>query len=256
MNSFNDPKVLIQVDETEDTEWNDILRQHGVIPERPPSPMTQLEDALEDTLRKQQDNRLEDKNLSELEELEDEEDEAFFEFYKQKRIAEIKKMQEKAKFGQVFHVSKHEYNEEITRCSKGEDDGNKVYVFVHLSSEGKLQSRLLSALFQQAALKFPDLKFVEIPANRAIEEYPESNIPTLLVYYGGDVLEKFITLLELGGNSTTLADLENLIVKVGAVDVKDHRLLVNRDSEEDVEQKKLGSVNKTIGSGFSSRFDR
>ena len=29
----NDPKFQVQVDPNEDTEWNDILRQHGIIPE-------------------------------------------------------------------------------------------------------------------------------------------------------------------------------------------------------------------------------
>ena len=70
----NEPMFQVQVDESEDTEWNDILRAKGVIPERPPSPTQQLEEALEEALARQHENRLEGKALSDLEELEDDED--------------------------------------------------------------------------------------------------------------------------------------------------------------------------------------
>lgn len=253
----NEPLVKVDVDETEDTEWNDILRQHGVIPQRPPSPTAQLEEALEEALAKQHENRLEGLDFSDLEELEDEEDEEFLDIYRRKRMAEIQKLQEKSKFGQVFHINKPEYNKEITECSLGskekEDDG--VYVFVHMSLESKMQSRILSSLFDQAARKFPQIKFVDIPANRAIENYPENNCPTLIVYYRGQVLKNLVTLLELGGNDTSITDLENLMVKVGAVDEKDERLAINADDDEAREERANRYTRKGIKSGITGKFN-
>lgn len=266
----NEPQFQVQVDETEDTEWNDILRQHGVIPERPPSPTAQLEEALEQALEKQHQNRLEDKDLSDLEELEDDEDEDFLEFYKRKRMAEIRKLQQRAKFGEVYHINKPEYNKEVTQCSMGNSNKNRdylenankeqegdegVYVFVHLSLQSKLQSRLLSSLFQQLARKFPQLKFVEIPGNRAIENYPENNCPTLIVYYKGEVVKNLVTLLELGGNDTTLEDMEKLIVKVGAVNEKDDRLIMNQDDDESREERYSKLAKRGIRSGITGRFN-
>jgi hypothetical protein len=61
---------------------NDILRKHGVIPEKPPSPTPILQEALEEAVKRAHENRLEDKDLEELNELEDEEDEAFLEKYR------------------------------------------------------------------------------------------------------------------------------------------------------------------------------
>lgn len=253
----NEPLVKVDVDETEDTEWNDILRQHGVIPQRPPSPTAQLEEALEEALAKQHENRLEGLDFSDLEELEDEEDEEFLDVYRRKRMAEIQKLQEKSKFGQVFHINKPEYNKEITECSLGskekEDDG--VYVFVHMSLESKMQSRILSSLFDQAARKFPQIKFVDIPANRAIENYPENNCPTLIVYYRGQVLKNLVTLLELGGNDTSITDLENLMIKVGAVDEKDERLAINADDDEAREERANRYTRKGIKSGITGKFN-
>ncbi|CCE63969.1 hypothetical protein TPHA_0G01320 [Tetrapisispora phaffii CBS 4417] len=271
----NEPMFQVQVDETEDTEWNDILRAKGVIPERPPSPTAQLEEALEDALKKQHENRLEDKDISDLEELEDDEDEDFLAFYKQKRLAELAKLQQRSKFGDVYHINKPEYNKEVTEASKGakkvsngtylnsidnneskEESSNAVYVFVHLSLQSKLQSRILSHIFQTEAPKFPEIKFVDIPGPRAIENYPENNCPTLIVYYNGDVVRNIVTLLGLGGNDTKIGDFEQLLVKVGAVKENDNRLIMNVDSEESREERKLTFANKkSIRSGIRGKFN-
>lgn len=264
----NEPMFQVQVDESEDSEWNDILRAKGVIPERAPSPTAKLEEALEEAIAKQHENRLEDKDLSDLEELEDDEDEDFLEAYKMKRLNEIRKLQERSKFGEVFHINKPEYNKEVTLASQGkkyegsqtdddsEEDDSGVYVFVHLSLQSKLQSRILSHLFQSAASKFREVKFVEIPANRAIENYPESNCPTLIVYYRGEVIKNMITLLELGGNNSKMEDFEDFMVKVGAVTEKDNRLIMNRDDEESREERKMHfAEKKSIRSGIRGKFN-
>lgn len=276
----NEPMFQVQVDESEDTEWNDILRQHGIIPERPPSPTAEIEEALEEAIRKQHDNRLEGKDLSDLEELEDDEDDDFLQFYRQKRMVEIANLQKKSKFGSVFHISKPEYNKEVTQASQGEvatevkknssyldsneikntkEDSKGTYVFVHLSSQTKLQSRLLSHLFEDAARKFPDIKFVEIIGSRAIENYPEDNCPTLIVYYKGEVLKNLVSLLELGGNDTNMRDLEDLMVRVGAVDDKDSRLIINSNDEDsdanETRHLKVLNSKKTIRSGITGKFN-
>ena len=61
---------------------NDILRKHGIIPEKPPSPTPIIEEAILEARQREHDNRLEGKDLDELNALEDEEDEAFLEIYR------------------------------------------------------------------------------------------------------------------------------------------------------------------------------
>ncbi|WLF79456.1 Proteolipid protein 2 [Lodderomyces elongisporus] len=233
-------KIPVEVNPDEDTEWNDILRAHGVIPEKPPSPSAQLEEALEDAVRKQHENRLENKDLDELDELEDQEDEEFLNFYKQKRLNELKELTAKKKFGSVLPVSKSEYEDEVTKASKD------TYVVVHLSLQSSLQSRLLGSLMTQLAIKFPELKFCDIPAQRCIENYPESNCPTLIVYHNSNVLKQYITLTQLGGNATTLQDLEQVLVNVGAVKDNDQRLVINNEDEDAQEARKLRFAKKSV----------
>ena len=61
---------------------NDILRKHGIIPEKPPSPTAQIQEALQEAKILAHENRLEDKTLDELDELEDDEDEEFLAQYR------------------------------------------------------------------------------------------------------------------------------------------------------------------------------
>ena len=62
---------------SEDTQWNDALRRHGILPEKEVSE-DQLIDLVEETVQQKTGNVVkayEDMTLEELEELEDEEDE-------------------------------------------------------------------------------------------------------------------------------------------------------------------------------------
>ena len=93
-----DMPINVPVDDPNaDTEWyveglvkdcahtmhrNDILRKHGVIPQKPPSPTPMIQEALEEAQKQAHDSRLEDKDLDELHELEDDEDDAFLDKYR------------------------------------------------------------------------------------------------------------------------------------------------------------------------------
>lgn len=52
------------------------------------------------------------------------------------------------------------------------------------------------------ASKFGDIKFCEIRADMCIENYPERNTPTILVYRNGDIKRQIVTLRELRGDKT------------------------------------------------------
>ena len=58
------------------------MRKHGIIPEKPPSPTPLIQEALLEARRQAHEQRLENKDLEELNALEDEEDEAFLETYR------------------------------------------------------------------------------------------------------------------------------------------------------------------------------
>lgn len=246
--SLNDIQVPVEVDPNEDTEWNDILRAKGIIPERPKSPTEELEEALEQAVKAQHENRLETKNLDELAELEDEEDEDFLEIYKQKRFQELQELQQKLKFGSVQHVTKPEYADEVTKAS------DSCFVLLHMLLQLAVQSRLLGLLMVTLARKFPEIKFCEIPANRCVENYPELNCPTLIIYHKQQIAKQYVTLTQLGGSDCNVKDIEKVLVEVGAVKDADERLEINQHEEDLEEARRTRFVQKGIR-GSSIRDD-
>lgn len=75
-------------------------------------------------------NNLEEKTLDELDELEDEEDERVLEEYRRKRIAEMKELASKSKYGEVREITAEDYIQEVNNA--GED----VWVILHLYKSG------------------------------------------------------------------------------------------------------------------------
>ncbi|KAJ5235340.1 Phosducin-like protein [Penicillium citrinum] len=220
--------MQVEVNPNEDTEWNDILRQHGIIPEKPKDPEPLIQEALLEATRKAHENRLEDKDIDELDALEDEEDEDFLQQYRQKRLAELSTLQQTSLFNQVYPLQKVDYAREVT------DASNNAFVLVNLTSQGaNVESRVLTELWRQMAAKFGDIKFCEIRADMCIEGYPEKNTPTILVYKDTEIKRQLITLRELNGPRTKVEDLEKLLIDLGALKESDVRLKKRSDSMDD-----------------------
>lgn len=228
---------------------NEILRKHGVIPEKPPSPTPMIEEAIAEAHRLAYENRLEGKDLSDLDDLEDLEDETFLEQYRQKRLQELSALQKKSTHGAVYPISKPDYSREVTDASQTSP------VLVNLtSSEGNtnVESRVLSDLWRQAAREYGEVKFCEMRADKAIENYPERNTPTILVYSKGDIAKQVVTLATVGGVRMNMLDLDKLLVEVGAVKDNDMRVAKRRRAAEDAAEEKAASANK----GIKSSSDR
>jgi hypothetical protein len=226
------------------THRNDILRKHGIIPEKPPSPTPLIEEAILEARRLAHENRLEGKDLSDLEDLEDEEDETFLEQYRQKRMQELSALQKKSVHGSVYPISKPEYQREVT------DASNSGPVFVNLtSSQGSnVESRVLSQLWRQAAQEYGEIKFCEMRADKAIEGYPERNCPTILVYNKGDITKQVVTLATVGGIRMSMLDLDKILVEVGAVKDSDMRVIKRRREAEDAEEGRAAGASRGIKS--------
>ncbi|KAJ5132318.1 hypothetical protein N7448_006476 [Penicillium atrosanguineum] len=229
--------MQVEVNPNEDTEWNDILRQHGIIPEKPKDPEPLIQEALIAAQHRAYENRLEDKDIDELDALEDEEDEGFLEHYRQKRLAELSTLQQTSLFNQVYPLQKVDYAREVT------DASNNAFVLVNLTSQGaNVESRVLTELWRQLAAKFGDIKFCEIRADMCIENYPEKNTPTILVYKDTEIRRQLVTLRELNGPRTKLPDLEKLLVDIGALQESDVRLK-KRDDDEEEDYRKNDNLN-------------
>ncbi|KAG8900524.1 mitochondrial Homoaconitase, partial [Tulasnella sp. 403] len=124
----------------EDTEFNDILRKHGILPAReeaPPSPPPPPPPTLSDVMK--------DKSPEELttlaEDAADSEDERLIEAYRRQRLQEMKVHIRTSRFGEVKPIGRDDYSREVTEASKtdepdAEEKGLGMGVVVFLYKEG------------------------------------------------------------------------------------------------------------------------
>jgi len=202
----------------EDTEWNDALRKHGIIPQKQDKEITEedIVNLLEETVEaKSQGKALSDMTYDELNENEDdidEEDERMFEQYRRQRLAEMRQVQMSARFGEVGEITHADYVQQVNQAGDG------VWVVLHVYKDGLPLCRLVDHHMRALAHKFPATKFLRSLAQVCIPNYPDHNLPTLFVYYESDLKKQWVGPLSLpGGMSLKQEELEWLLAQVGAV---------------------------------------
>lgn len=203
-------------DPNEDTEWNDVLRAKGIIPQKTKEKEITEDEIigmLENTIKEKQGEKdLSKLGLDELDELEDSEDEAVLLEYRKKRIAEMQAFAQKAKFGSVLEISGQDYVEEVTKA------GPEIYVVLHLYSRGVPFCALINQLMNQLAVRFPATKFIRAIATTCIPNYPERNLPTIFIYYEGQLKKQYVGTVELGGPNLTCDELEYMLGQTKAIE--------------------------------------
>ncbi|CAH2223171.1 phosducin 3 [Pelobates cultripes] len=195
-------------DPNADTEWNDILRKHGIVP---PKETPKDEEAEEEDVLQQQSVVKTYETLEENEDDFNEEDEHAIELYRLQRIAQWQATQVKNKFGEVGEISGQDYVREVTEAGKG------IWVILHLYKQGIPICTLINQHLSVLARKFKDVKFLKAISTTCIPNYPDENLPTIFVYLDGNIQTQFIGPLMFGGMNLTKDELEWKLAESGAV---------------------------------------
>jgi len=75
------------------------------------------------------------------------------------------------------------------------------------------QCKILAAVLNQFAARYPMLKIVKIQGDQCIENYPDRLMPTLLIYGPNDFRTQMVGLAELGGNNTKVQGIIFIFVR-------------------------------------------
>lgn len=283
----------------ETTEFEDILREKGVLPPKEEEKVKALEALVEEAkeLREAERDHLAEKSLDELGEMEDEyADSRTLDAYRRRRVEQLRLAALRNKFGRVYPLRRDEFSREVTEASRegmpekdkakgrgggrddeddeaaegyaaagsraassvggagsgaasagGEEGEGGVYVVVLLYKAGIPDSRLMEDLFARVAEKHKATKFMKIVADQCIEGYPDRNVPTLLVYYRGEVRANLVGLSQFGGQKATADCVEWVLSKQGAV---------STELDEDPRKKLDGSGRGGRGGLFGGRGGR
>ncbi|EJU05693.1 thioredoxin-like protein [Dacryopinax primogenitus] len=220
----------------EDTEFNDALRKHGILPpkaapERSPSP--EAGPTLSDQLAQA--------DLDELEELADEENdsdtERFMRQYQRQKVAELRREAGGARFGTVRPIGRDDYTREITDASKeddeGEGSGTGVVAFLYKDRLGDQ--------IQELARRYPHTKFVSIVGDKCIPNYPDRNVPTLLMYRKGEMTNQVVAWGVAGDRS--IEELEAVLIASQVInpklEIKRRRANAEDDEDEEVPKRSI-----------------
>lgn len=222
----------VEVDPTEDTEWNDVLRAHKIIPEKAPDPDANRDELVAEARQLQYDSRLDDLELDELDDLEDDEDDEIVQEYKMKRMKEMQETAQRSVFGTMVPIGKGEYTREVTEASE------RHWIFVFLYKDYLAASKKLRPIMSEFAQRYGSIKVCAIVADQAIESYPDQAVPTILIYHKNDMKEQFVGLKV----TTTLVDIEKIAVGLGALtedDVRRSRKRVGVQREEQAREEEV-----------------
>lgn len=234
----------------EDTEFNDALRKHGIIPPRDPTPPTPSPPS-----SPKLESLLENASSTKLQELEDEavdsDTERMIASYSRQRLAELRATGRSARFGEIYRIGREDYTREVTDASKVNEPGESPLpgtgVVCLLYKDGQVASVRLTDQLKQLARRHPGTKFVSIVGSKCIQNYADDLCPTLIVYRGGDVTRQVVA---WGAEKErTIAELEAMLILSLAIttfsrplDSNDNRESLDEGSDEDGYRKPLAHI--------------
>lgn len=117
--------------------------------------------------------------------------------YRKKRIAEIKSLAEKSKFGTVREISGQDYIDEVNKAGEG------IWVILHLYKQGIPLCALINQFMITLANRFQSVKFLKSIASTCIPNFPEKNLPSIFIYYEGQIRKQIIGSIDLRGEKLT-----------------------------------------------------
>ena len=114
-------------------------------------------------------------------------------------------------YGSVREITAVDYVQEVNKA--GED----VFVVLHLYKQGVPLCALINEYMNRLAPKFPCTKFLRAISTTCIPNYPDKNLPTIFVYYEGQMKGQMVGPIEFRGMNLTMDEFEYLIGKTGAI---------------------------------------
>jgi len=229
----------------ETTQWEDILVEKEIL--EPDQKLVAQKAALEEARQRGEvtgptnRERIEKAkgDLDELDELEDDvanddDEERMLAKFRAARIAEMKKEALKARFGTIETLARDEFIPKVKIAStNGGVDGKPMFVIVELYREGLERSALTSKAISELAERHPDVKFVRMVSDQCIQGWPDSRVPSIIVYFNGEMKEQLIGLPECGNGK--VQNLARILWQCGVLPKPDE------DDEGESQQRRRGS---------------
>ncbi|CAH1975434.1 unnamed protein product [Acanthoscelides obtectus] len=90
------------------------------------------------------------------------------------------------------------------------------------------------------AAKYPTVKFLKSISTVCIPNYPDSNLPTIFIYFEGELKHQITGPLELRGPNLTIEEFEYLLGKAGAINTP-----IKEDPRPKIKDKLFSDLSET-----------
>ncbi|KAI3474981.1 hypothetical protein Pfo_030292 [Paulownia fortunei] len=110
-----------------------------------------------------------------------------------KRLAEMREAAKIAKFGSLIPISGSDFVREVSQAPQD------IWVVVCYI---KMECRLLLQCLEDLAKRYPATKFVKIISTECIPNYPDRNLPTILVYNNSAIKATYVGIHSFGRRCT------------------------------------------------------
>ncbi|GAB4820253.1 hypothetical protein N2152v2_007299 [Parachlorella kessleri] len=210
MTDISGTHTVYQRPEGESTQWEDLQRKQGNL--APAEPVWKPDAYKAEEVERKDKQWLDSKEADELDELEDEfADDRAMEEYRRKRMEELRKGTELPKFGALEQIRGTEFVEKVTNAGQG------VWVVCLLYKDSVPDCSILAMCLGELAQRYPNTKFVKIVSTDCIPNYPDDNLPTVLLYKDTKCLQHVVGLRTFGGKSTSPEQVAIMLNRYGDV---------------------------------------
>lgn len=210
------------------SQWDDIHRKLGNYEELPKE-KKQAEYTQEALEVMEKYNPLDDLKDEEFDELEDDLDEEFMREYKAKRLKELQESKTQPKFEGIREITRQDYIDEVTNAPKG------VYVVLHLYQSSIEICEIMNRALFEASEKYKHIKFLKIVSTKCIENYPDQNVPTLVIYHNGGMVAT-LPRIDKKYRKVTLAAIEDTLQTLKIIPKEDTSM---KDTVENYKSRKM-----------------
>mmetsp|Transcript_24362 Transcript_24362/g.44062 ORF Transcript_24362/g.44062 Transcript_24362/m.44062 type:complete len:309 (-) Transcript_24362:68-994(-) len=178
----------------------------------------------------------------------EEDDHDFLQRYREQRLEELQNRSNQGRFGQVVPISRPDWSREVNDASR---DGTWVVVVLrHMGGESEShlhadRCQLVEDALDQVAKQCANIKFVSLPSKHAIENWPDSNLPSLFCYCHGTMQHQMIGFSQILGKVPD----ERTGIRARSILQQFHQLgivtevFANEDEEEEEERTRILQTN-------------
>lgn len=131
--------------------------------------------------------------------------------YRQQRIQELQAAAARPRFGSVEEINSSDFVQSVTDAS----EQYWVVCFLYKSSNEGCQ--ILGDCLVELARKYPNTRFVKIVSTSCIPNYPDQNLPTILLYHNRSCVKHLVGLAQFGGKRATPEQVALVLNQYGSI---------------------------------------